>query len=92
MITLLVVKQTRKEHDCVICGKAIPKGSACLTGHGTDHDEMWVNDHIHGYPEKCFIEYLEMMDMIDACDIEDYANQLKSATLPLIRNVQENEA
>jgi hypothetical protein len=65
MIIVKIIKQTIKPSNCYICGKIIPTGSTCLASNGFDYDNNPVNEHAHGIPENCFVEYLKGVDNLD---------------------------
>ena len=78
MIDIMVVQKTRREHKCYQCGKVIPKGSCCLSGHGLDYDNQLVSERVHGLPENCFVDYLKSIEMMDDDEtIEHFKRQLE---------------
>lgn len=77
MIDLKVIKHTRKDYKCSHCGKLIHKGSCCLYGSGTDYDDKFVSEHVHGIPEECFVDYLGTIEFMDESDVKRFRKEMQ---------------
>ena len=66
-IQVVVVKKTRKEKVCCMCGKTIPIGSECISAFGYDYDNDRINEKVH-CKKECYEEWFGNIDGIEPKD------------------------
>lgn len=68
MINIKIVKKSKKDSTCCMCGKPILAGSKCISAFGYDYDNLRVNEKVH-VDKKCYVDWFTGIDMAEP---EDY--------------------
>jgi len=62
----LKIVTTRKDHECVVCGKLISKGAKTLNESGFNKDDGYFSNYFHLDKEnRCHLDYLDAVQPSD---------------------------
>ena len=69
-VHISIVKSTKKDSKCCMCGKVIPKGSKSISAFGYDYDNERINERVHAIKD-CYEEWFGNIDMVEPSDFPE---------------------